>query len=37
MSRDPNDVHRELGIDGLRERGDSLPDLDFSQRPCKRT
>jgi AAA domain len=29
MARDANDVHRELGIDGLRERGDRLPDLDF--------
>src|ERR1700730_14801464 len=30
MTRDANDVHRELGIDGLREIGDSLPDLDFN-------
>jgi RecA-family ATPase len=29
MARDANDVHRELGIDGLRKHGDSLPDLDF--------
>jgi DNA repair protein RadA/Sms len=27
MAKDANDVHRELGIDGLRELGDSLPDL----------
>jgi putative DNA primase/helicase len=31
MTRDANDVHRELGIDGLREIGDSLPDLDFKE------
>ena len=31
MARDANDVHRELGIDGLRERGDRLPDLDFKE------
>ena len=29
MAMDANDVHRELGIDGLRKHGDSLPDLDF--------
>jgi hypothetical protein len=29
MAKDANDVHRELGIDGLRELGDSLPELDF--------
>ena len=29
MARDANDVHRELGIEGLRRHGDSLPDLDF--------
>jgi AAA domain len=28
-AKDANDVHRELGIDGLRKHGDSLPDLDF--------
>src|ERR1700730_6156184 len=29
MAKDANDVRRELGINGLRELGDSLPDLDF--------
>jgi archaellum biogenesis ATPase FlaH len=29
MAKDANDVHRELGIEGLRKHGDSLPDLDF--------
>jgi RecA-family ATPase len=31
MAKDANDVHRELGIDGLREHGDSLRDLDFKE------
>lgn len=31
MAKDANDVHRESGIDGLRKRGDSLPDLDFTK------
>jgi hypothetical protein len=28
-AKDANDVHGELGIDGLRKHGDSLPDLNF--------